>query len=143
MYKTCWHTYNYNIARPYGRATQEREKNMRKVSFAWKGDSLVVERTADNGYSRKEYQAGDLVCRLASTIGDARREFIDFLNATIPEKDTSVMIINGQRAVIYGIASMRISVIYRYDISAHCGDMPSTVARIIRNESGKTIMVLV
>ena len=116
---------------------------MRKVSFAWKEDTLVVERTTYNGYSRKEYKPGDLVNRLASTIGDARREFIEFLNATIPDKDTSVMLINGQRAFIYGIASMRISIIDRYDISAHCGDMPSTVARIIRNESGKTVMVLV
>ena len=116
---------------------------MRKVSFAWKEDTLVVERTTDNGYSRKEYRPGDLVCRLASTIGDARREFIEFLNTTIPDKDTSVMIINGQRVVIYGIANMRLSIIDRYGISAHCGDMPSTVARIIRNESDKTIMVLV
>lgn len=117
---------------------------MRKVSFAWKEDVLVVERTTDNGYSRKEYQAGDLVCRLASTIGDVRREFIDFLNITIPDKDTSVMIINGQRAVIYGIASMRISILIRDGIvSVHCGDMPSEVSRIIRNDTGKTIMVLV
>ena len=115
----------------------------KKVSFAWKEDALVVERTTDNGYSRKEYQPGDLVCRLASIIGDARCEFIEFLNATIPDKDTSVVIMNGQRVVIYGITNMRLSITDGHWISAHCGDMPSTVARIIRNESGKTIMVLV
>lgn len=117
---------------------------MRKVSFAWKEDTLVVERTTDNGYSRKEYQPGDLVCRLASTIGDAKHEFIDFLNATLPDKDVACLLINGRKAVVYGVANMGISITVRDgSIVVHSKDMAGQVACIIRREAEKNIVVIV
>lgn len=116
---------------------------MRSVNFAWGKSSLIVEEHREYGLRLSQYDAGQLLAKLESIIGNARREFVDFLNTTVPEKDVSVMIINGERFVIYGINEMQISIIDRDYIVAMCGDMPSNVARIIRNESGKKMIVLV
>ena len=117
---------------------------MRKVNFAWTHDGLVVEETTDTGYHKRHYDTGELLCKIGSIIVDARRGFVDFLNSTIPDKDTAALLISGHKVVVYGITELRITIRIREgDITVHCGDMPSEVSRIIRAERGKNIIVIV
>lgn len=117
---------------------------MRKVNFAWCPGGLVVEETADTGYHKRHYDTGEMLCKIGSIVGDAMKDFVEFLNMTIPDNDTACLLISGHKAVVYGISDMRISILIRDGIvSAHCGDMPREVSRIIRAERGMNIVVIV
>ena len=117
---------------------------MRKVNFVWASDSLVVEETLDTEYRKGRYNADEMLCKIGGIVGDAWRDFVEFLNMTIPDNDVACLIISGRKAVVYGISDMRISILIRDGIvSAHCGDMPSEVSRIIRAERGKNIIAIV
>lgn len=119
---------------------------MRKVNFAWAHDGLVVEDIVDIGYHKRHYDTGELLCKIRDIVGDARKEFVNFLNLTIPDKDTAALLISGRKVVVYGISALRITICLKEgNIEVHCGDMARNVASLIRTEAskGKNIIVIV
>lgn len=117
---------------------------MRSVNFAWGRGQLVVEEHGESMLKASQYGVEDLRARIGDIIGDVKHEFIDFLNATIPDKDVACLLINGRKAVVYGVANMGISITVRDgSIVVHSKDMAGQVACIIRREAEKNIVVIV
>lgn len=117
---------------------------MRSVNFAWSKGNLIVEEHRESSLKINRYGVEELLARIGSIIGDAKHEFVDFLNATIPDKDIACLLINGRKAVVYGVANIGISITVRDGgIVVHSKDMAGQVACIIRREAKKNIVVIV